>query len=210
LTRVEIDTPAGPAWADLDRAPGRAAVLLALTHGAGAGVAAVDLLAVRDAAVAAGITVALITQPYRVAGRRTPPAPRPQDAAWATIITALRRRRGLGAPLPLVVGGRSNGARVACRTAVVTGAAAVVALAYPLHPPGRPDRSRLGELAGAGVPTLVVQGDRDAFGMPPGGPGRQLVVVPNAGHSLTTDPAAVATAVVRFVTSLRTRATVES
>jgi hypothetical protein len=130
-----------------------------------------------------------------------PPAPRPQDEAWLSLIAALRRRRGLGA-LALIVGGRSNGARVACRTAPATGAVAVVALAFPLHAPGRPEKSRLDELASAGVPALVVQGDRDAFGMPPKGRGRRLVVVPGADHSLRRDPAAVATAVLEFIGSL--------
>lgn len=195
--RLEISTPGGLGWVELDR-PRGARALLALTHGAGGGVETVDLLAIRAAAVRAGIAVALITQPYRVAGRRAPPTPVPQDAAWLALIAALRRRRGLAA-LPLVVGGRSNGARVACRTALASGAVAVVALAFPLHPPGRPENSRLDELAGAGVPALVVQGDRDPFGMPPPGAGRQLVVIAGADHSLKRDPAAVASAVTSFV-----------
>lgn len=195
--RLEVQTPGGVGWIDLDR-PRGARALLALTHGAGGGVETVDLLAVRAAAVRAGIAVALITQPYRVAGRRSPPAPRPQDVAWTELITALRGRRGL-AGLPFVVGGRSNGARVACRTAQATGAGAVVALAFPLHVPGKPEKSRLDELAGAGVPTLVVQGDRDAFGMPPAAKSRHIVIVPGADHSLKRDPAAVATAVIEFV-----------
>jgi predicted alpha/beta-hydrolase family hydrolase len=188
MARIEIATDAGLAWADLDR-PRAARCLLVLTHGAGAGVETADLLAVRDAAVAAGIAVALITQPFRVAGRRTPPAPKPQDRAWLQVVDALRRRRGLAA-LPLIVGGRSNGARVACRTAADTAAKAVVALAFPLHPPGKPEKSRLDELAAVNVPVLVVQGDRDAFGMPPAGVGRQVVVIPGADHSLKRDPTA--------------------
>jgi uncharacterized protein len=198
--RLEIETPGGVGWIDLDR-PRGARALLVLTHGAGGGVETADLLAIRSAAVDAGIAVALITQPYRVAGRRTPPKPGPQDGAWTALIAALRRRRGLGA-LPFVVGGRSNGARVACRTATASGAVAVVALAFPLHPPGKPENSRLDELAGAGVPTLVVQGDRDAFGMPPEGKGRQLVVVAGADHSLKRDTATTAAAVTSFVTSI--------
>jgi predicted alpha/beta-hydrolase family hydrolase len=200
--RLEIDTAAGPAWADLDQ-PRSARALLVLTHGAGGGVGSADVLAVRDAAIAAKLAVALITQPYRVAGRRTPPAPRPQDEAWLTVLAALRRRRGLGA-VPLIVGGRSNGARVACRTALATGASAVVALAFPLHPPGRPDKSRLDELDASGVPTLVVQGDRDPFGLPPPGPDRDVVVIAGADHTLKRDVAVVAAAVVRFVSALDT------
>lgn len=195
--RIDIETAAGTGWVDLDR-PSAAKALLALTHGAGGGVQSVDLLAIRDAAVAADVAVALITQPYRVAGRRAPPAPTPQDAAWLELIATLRRRRGLQA-LPLITGGRSNGARVACRTATATGAVAVLALAFPLHSPGHPEKSRLAELKAAGVPTLVVQGDRDPFGMPPRGRGRNLIVIPNADHSLKKDPAAVAGAVLQFL-----------
>lgn len=204
--RIAIEAAGGTAWADLER-PRGARALLVLTHGAGAGVETPDLLAVRDAAVGAGLAIALVTQPYRVAGRRTPPQPGPQDAAWLHIVSALRKRRGLGA-LSLILGGRSNGARVACRTARNCGAAAVVALAFPLHPPGHPEKSRLDELAGAGVKTLVVQGERDPFGLPPRGRGRRIVVVPGADHTLKKDPAAVATAVIEFVTSLAPHATV--
>jgi len=195
--RIDLATSAGTAWADLDR-PRGAGALLVLTHGAGGGVQTADLLAIRDACTAGGIAVALITQPYRVAGRRTPPKPGPQDAAWREAITALRRRRGL-ATLPLVVGGRSNGARVACRTAQACGAAAVIALAFPLHPPDHPEKSRLAELEAAGVPTLVVQGDRDPFGMPPAGEDRPVVVVSGADHALKRDTATTSTAVVDFL-----------
>jgi predicted alpha/beta-hydrolase family hydrolase len=195
--RIDLATSAGTAWADLDR-PRGASALLVLTHGAGGAVQTADLLAIRDACTGAGIAVALITQPYRVAGRRTPPTPGRQDAAWLEAITALRRRRGL-ATLPLVVGGRSNGARVACRTAQPCGAVAVIALAFPLHPPGHPDKSRLDELDAAGVPTLVVQGDRDPFGMPPPGADRDLVVVAGADHSLKRDTASSSAAVLAFL-----------
>lgn len=193
-------------WADLDR-PRTPAGLVALTHGAGGAVSTKDVLAVRDGLLAAGVAVALITQPFRVAGRRTPPAPGPQDAAWTDVLRALRKRRGLSA-LPLFLGGRSNGARVACRTADVLGAIGVVALAYPLHPPGRPEKSRLDELELPSCPVLVVQGDRDPFGMPPPGPGRAVEVIPGADHNLRKDTAAVADLVVRFVTSTLERATV--
>lgn len=183
--RSEIATPSGSALVDLDRPRGAPRALLLLTHGAGGTVETADLLAIRGAALKAGIAVARITQPYRVAGRSTPSAPAKQDEAWLAIVAAIRTRRGFGA-VPLVVGGRSNGARVACRTATASGAAGVVALAFPLHPPGRPEVSRLGELDAAGVPVLVVQGDRDPFG----------------DHSLRRDPNAVATAVLAAVTSM--------
>lgn len=189
----------GGGWVDLDRPP-NAHALLVLTHGAGGGVDTRDVAAVRDAATAAGIAVALVTQPYRVAGRRTPPAPGPQDAAWLEIVRALRKRRGFAA-LPLFVGGRSNGARLAARTADRLGATGVVALAYPLHPPGKPERSRLDELEAAGCPVLVVQGDRDPFGMPPAGANRTVMVIAGADHALREQIDHIADLVVSFVTS---------
>lgn len=189
---------------ELDR-PRNASALLLLTHGAGGGVDTVDLLAIRDAAVEAGVAVARVLQPYRVAGRKTPPQPGPQDTAWLEIVAGLRRRRGLGR-VPLVLGGRSNGARVACRTAQATGAVGVVALAFPLHPPGRPDKTRLPELDAAGVPTLVVQGDRDPFGMPPTGPLREVVVIEGADHSLKKQLSVTAATVTAFVTGLTSAA----
>jgi predicted alpha/beta-hydrolase family hydrolase len=192
---------------DLDR-PRNPIALLVLTHGAGGGVGSRDVLAVRDAAVAARIAVALVTQPFRVAGRRTPPAPGPQDAAWLAVLTTLRKRRGLGT-LPLFLGGRSNGARVACRTADELGARGVVALAFPLHPPGRPEKSRLDELDAPSAPVLVVQGDRDPFGMPPPGRDRTVEVIAGADHNLRTQTARVAELVVRFVTSHAAHANVE-
>jgi predicted alpha/beta-hydrolase family hydrolase len=192
-----IETVAGPGWISLTRPP-RATGVLALTHGAGGGVGSKDVLAIRDAVVAAGVAVALITQPYRVAGRKAPPMPPTQDPPWLELIAALRRRRGFGA-LPLVTGGRSNGARVACRTAEASRAAAIVALAFPLHPPGRPEVSRLPELETPTVPVLVVQGDRDPFGLPLPGPGREVLVIPGADHGLTKDVGAVAGAVVAFL-----------
>jgi predicted alpha/beta-hydrolase family hydrolase len=203
---LELATAAGPAVVRLER-PRAARALLVLTHGAGAAADTADLLAVRDAATAARFAVALVTQPYRAAGRRTPPRPGPQDAAWLELIAALRAGRGLGG-LPLVTGGRSNGARVACRTARASGAAAVVALAFPLHVPGKPEKSRLDELDGAGVPALVVQGDRDPFGMPPASADREVVVVPGADHGLKKGLDVVAGAVITFVTSIADRANV--
>ncbi|HET6909285.1 MAG TPA: alpha/beta family hydrolase [Mycobacteriales bacterium] len=136
--------------------------LLCLGHGAGGNITAPDLQAVRAASVEAGWTVALVEQPYRVGGRRAQ-GPAPQlDAAWTEIVAALRADHAG----PLVVGGRSSGARIACRTAVATGAAGAVCLAFPLRPPQRPEQSRAAELAAVGVPVLVVQGERDPFGGP--------------------------------------------
>jgi len=195
--RAEIRTPAGPAIVEIDRPREPAIALLVLTHGAAGGVESNDLLAVRGAALKAGIAVARVLQPYRVAGRSAPAAPAKQDEAWLAVLAALRRRRTLAA-LPLVVGGRSNGARVACRTAVESKALGVVALAFPLHPPGRPENTRLPELDGAGVPVLVVQGDRDPFGMPPAGPDREIVVIAGADHSLKRELPRIAETVVEF------------
>jgi predicted alpha/beta-hydrolase family hydrolase len=189
----QVQTPRGPAEVELTLPEGEPVALLALGHGAGGGVDAPDLRAVRQAALDAGMAVARITQPYRVAGRRAPaPAPR-LDEAWTAVLTALRDRADLSA-LPLIVGGRSSGARVACRTAVALGAAAVVALAFPLHPPGKPERSRAGELDGA-VPTLVVNGDRDPFGVPAQAKGVTVLIRPGERHDLKRDPGAVADAV---------------
>jgi predicted alpha/beta-hydrolase family hydrolase len=205
--RIEIPTLAGPAVIELDRPNRPPLALLVLTHGAGGGIDSADVTAVRVAALKSGIAVARLTQPYRVAGRRSPPAPAKQDQAWLTVMAALRRRKRLAA-LPLVVGGRSNGARVACRTAVESGAIGVVALAFPLHPPGRPELSRLAELDGAGVPVLVIQGDRDSFGMPPPAKSRELHVINGADHSLRRGLPLIAAAVIHFVTSVASRATV--
>jgi hypothetical protein len=206
---VEIPTPSGPASAEIDRPGSPPIALLVLTHGAGGGVASADVNAVRGAALKAGIAVVRLTQPYRVAGRRSPPTAAVQDAAWLAALAAVRRRRVM-ATLPLVVGGRSNGARVACRTAVASGAAAVVALAYPLHPPGRPEVTRLPELDGAGVPVLVVQGDRDPFGMPPPGPLREVLVIAGADHALRRELATLSRAVTDFVTTVARHANVGS
>jgi len=194
VTVLEIETPPGPARAHLHltKAP-RAALVLG--HGAGGGVEAPDLRAAREAAHSEGISVALVEQPYRVAGRRSPPRPAQLDAAWIAVVEALREDEL--SELPLIVGGRSLGARVACRTAQATAAVAVLCLAFPLEPPrraGKPPQSRLAELEAVTVPTLVVQGERDPFGMPPPGPSREVVTVPG-DHGLKADLAAVATAV---------------
>ncbi len=188
---MEISTQAGPAWAEIDR-PQAASFLIALTHGAAGGVASKDLLAVRDACLGLGGVVARVLQPYRVRGARAPGAPGPQDAAWLEIVARLRQENP---ELPLIQGGRSNGARVACRTARQAGARAVVALAFPLHPPGRPDQSRVAELRQAGTDVLVVNGERDPFGVPDERDAARVVVLPGETHSLTKDPAAVGAAV---------------
>ncbi|HEV8248547.1 MAG TPA: alpha/beta family hydrolase [Gaiellaceae bacterium] len=163
-----------------------------LGHGAAGGVNAPDLVAATEAACAEGISVALVEQPYRVAGRRSPARAPQLDASWVSVVERLRARELAG--LELVAGGRSIGARVACRTAEATGAVAVLCLAFPLQPPGRPSPSRLPELDSVTVPTLVVQGERDPFGVPPPGPTREVVTV--AGdHGLKADLGAVAAAV---------------
>lgn len=189
---VTITTPAGPARAHV---AGDGADLLCLGHGAGGGIGAPDLVAVRDAAVAAGWTVALVEQPYRVAGRRAPDRAPRLDEAWLAAVAELTRgRRGR-----LVVGGRSSGARVACRTAVAGGAVAVVALAFPLRPPRRPDRSRADELIAAGVPVLVVQGDRDPFGIAADFPPGVEVASVRGDHSLRRASGDAAALVVRWL-----------
>jgi predicted alpha/beta-hydrolase family hydrolase len=195
--RLEVATPRGPAWADVDRPSGPPVGLLMLGHGAGGGVEAPDLLAARRAGLEGGWVVARVTQPYRVAGRRSPPGGPVLDEAWLPVVAKVRSGRGLGAR-PVVFGGRSSGARVACRTASVGGAAGVLALAFPLHPPGRPERSRADELAAATVPVLVVQGDRDPFGRPQAAAGRRIVVV--AGdHSLRGAAEPIRAAVIEFL-----------
>jgi uncharacterized protein len=188
---VEIGTHAGPARVEIDR-PRAASFLIALTHGAAGGVASKDLLAVRDACLELGGVVARVLQPYRVRGARAPGAPGPQDAAWLEIIAGLRAEIP---DLPLFQGGRSNGARVACRTARAASARAVVALAFPLHPPGRPDQSRVAELRQAGTDVLVVNGERDPFGVPDERDATRVVVLPGETHALSKDPAAVGAAV---------------
>jgi predicted alpha/beta-hydrolase family hydrolase len=176
--------------------PDHPLALLVLGHGAGGAVTAPDLAAVAAAAVRAGVAVVRMTQPYRVAGRRAPAPAQHLDDAWTEAVAAVRGTVPAG--LPLVVGGRSSGARVACRTAAALGAAGVVALAFPVHPPGRPERSRLDELR-TGLPTLVVNGDRDPFGVPGRSPGRRVVVRPGETHALGADPAGVATVTLRWL-----------
>jgi uncharacterized protein len=195
VTTLAIETPHGRANAHLHPSDTPTGALV-LGHGAGGGVSAGDLVAVTEVARSEGFTVALVEQPYRVAGRRSPAPARQLDAAWTAVVERLvvGELRGL----PLVVGGRSLGARVACRTAEATGAVAVLCLAFPLQPPRRagaaPAANRLPELDAVTVPTLVVQGARDQFGMPPAGKLRTVVQVPG-DHSLRTDLGAVSDAV---------------
>ena len=157
-----------------------------LGHGAGGGVESPDLVGAAEAAHEAGLSVALVEQPYRVAGRRSPAPANQLDAAWVAVIEQL----DFGG-VPLLTGGRSAGARVACRTAADVGAVAVLCLAFPVHPPGKPEKSRLDELDAVRVPTLVVQGESDPFGMPPPGPNRTVVPIPGT-HSLRSSGAVAA------------------
>jgi uncharacterized protein len=171
---------------------------LVLGHGAGGGIESPDLVGASEAAHSAGLSVALIEQPYRVAGRRSPAPASQLDSAWTSVVSQLCE--GAFSGLPILTGGRSLGARVACRTAAQTDSIAVVCLAFPLHPPGRPERSRLAELDGVSVPTLVVQGESDPFGMPPNGPNRTVVRIPGT-HSLTSG-ATVAAAISGWLETL--------
>ncbi|WP_435125978.1 alpha/beta hydrolase family protein [Actinacidiphila sp. bgisy144] len=176
-----VETPAGPARIIWHRPAGRARCVLALGHGAGGGITARDLAALAEALPGREVGVALVEQPWRVAGKKIAPAPKTLDTGWRAVWPRL------AAPgLPVVAGGRSAGARVACRTAPELGAAAVLALAYPLHPPGRPEKSRYDELAGAAdvVPLLGVQGGADPFGRPEEFPAeRRPIEVPHADHA---------------------------
>ncbi len=190
----QVDTPHGPARLTVHPAEHARGVLL-LGHGAGGGFGAPDLRAATAAALAAGLHVAQVDQPYRVAGRRAPAPAAQLDAAWLAVVAAIRAALP---GLPLVVGGRSSGARVACRTASAAEAVAVLCLAFPVHPPGRPEKDRLAELAAPTVPVLVVQGERDPFGRPPPASGREIVLL--AGdHSLKADLPGVTAAVTSWL-----------
>jgi hypothetical protein len=180
-TSFEVSTPHGPARVALDRPAAAPAAVLVLGHGASGDVDSKDLVAVRDAAFAAGVAVARTTQPYRIAGRTAPPAAPVLDEAFIAIVAAVRAR--VGAAVPLVVGGRSSGARVACRTGGSLGAVGILALAFPLHPPGHPEKSRADELD-PHVATLVVNGDADPFGVPTPVGRVRVEVRPGARHDL--------------------------
>ncbi len=200
-----VETPAGEARLFADLPEGRALALLVLGHGAGGGIDARDLAALARELPAHGIAVVRVEQPWRVAGKRVASPPAQLDKAWLVAVPEAVRRTGVSGPV--FVGGRSAGARVACRTAGDVGAAGVVALAFPLHPPGRPDRSRVAELLGTDVPVLVVQGDRDSFGGPaelPDGP--RVVPVPGADHGFkvpASSPLSQAEALALIVTAVR-------
>ena len=194
-------TGAGPARVVLEQ-PERPAFLIVLTHGAGGSPDTVDVIAVRDAAQKLGAATALVTQPYRVRGAAAPGSAVKQDAAWAELIRVLRELTARdGVLLPLIQCGRSNGARVACRTAAHVGAAGVIALAFPLHPPGQPGKSREAELRGTGVSVLVINGERDPFGVPEPDEATQVVILPGEAHALSKDPAAVGAAVTAWLLS---------
>jgi predicted alpha/beta-hydrolase family hydrolase len=204
-TVAEVETPMGPARVHLTRGPEVVGTLV-LTHGAGGKLDASELVALREALPAQGWAVALVEQAWVVAGRRMPPLPATQDPAWLPVVAHLRsgrRRLGRG---PVVVGGKSNGARVACRTAHETGAGAVLCLSFPLHPPGKPEVSRAGELRAPlahGIPLHVVQGDADPFGTPEEVraelPDPGLVTSARGAHSFPRRPADVVAAVEAFL-----------
>ncbi len=196
MTVVEVETPLGRANAHLHTADDPVAALV-LGHGAGGGVEAPDLVAATEAALSESLSVALVEQPYRVAGRRSPPAISRLEVAWTAVVEQLVAGELRG--LSLIAGGRSLGGRVACRTVDATAPVAVLCLAFPFQPRRRKAATespptRLSELDQVKLPTLVVQGDRDQFGMPPAGPHRTVVQVPG-DHGLKKDLDAVATAV---------------
>ena len=199
---LEVESPSGPARVYL-HAVERPRAWLFLGHGAGGSVEAPDLVAAREAALQERVSVGLVEQPYRVKGRRSPTPANQLDAAWEAVVSRLRERELHG--LPLLVGGRPSGARVACRTSATTDAIAVVCLAFPLQPPRRVGKpaapSRLVELDAVAVPTLVVQGVRDPFGVPPAG-GQRTVVEVQGDHSLKADLPAVSAAVQSWLAAL--------
>lgn len=184
IDSVEVPTPHGPARITRHDAADARAVLL-LGHGAGGGVAAPDLVAATGAALSAGVSVVLVEQPYRVAGRRAPAPAGQLDTAWLAVVEHVAAGRDGVEPV-LLFGGRSSGARVACRTAEAGGAAGVLCLAFPVHPPRKPEKDRLAELASPRVPVLVVQGERDPFGRPDPAPGREVLLL-RGDHGLKAD-----------------------
>ena len=195
-----VSTPHGPARAHLLRPAEPPVGALVLGHGAGGGVGAKDLVAAADAALQAGWLVVLVEQPYRVAGRRAPAPAKELDSAWRAVLAELAQTEPT--ELPLVTGGRSSGARVACRTAGDGATSGVLCLAFPLLPPGKDaTKSRLAELSAVDVPVLVVQGSSDRFGMPPAAPGRQVVTL-RGTHSLDSDLPGLRTAVGNWLTTL--------
>ena len=195
IVPVEVATPHGPARITVCPADSPRGLLL-LGHGAGGGIGAPDLVAATRTALTAGVSVMLVEQPYRVAGRRAPAPAGQLDAAWLAVVEHVRAE--LAGGRPLLFGGRSSGARVACRTATAGGAVGVLCLAFPVRPPGRPDRDRLAELAEPRVPVLVVQGEQDPFGRPEPAPGRRVVLL-RGNHSLRSDMAGLAAAITAWL-----------
>ena len=186
-TERMVPTPRGDARIVVRRARSPLATMV-LTHGAGGGIDAPDLVRLARTLPQQDVSVTLLEMPWRVQGKRMAPPPPVIDECFTAVLDGLHPRT------PLVIGGRSAGARSACRIAGATGARGVLALAFPLHPPGRPEKSRLAELQGSGVPTLVVQGGRDPFGRPEEFPeGVEMAVVPDADHSLKVPKAAALT-----------------
>jgi predicted alpha/beta-hydrolase family hydrolase len=198
---LDIETPHGVARAHLEEVQGQAVGALVLGHGAAGGVGACDLVAAADVARSLHVSVALVDQPYRVAGRRSPPPARRLDTAWVAVVDQLRA--GPLSGVPFVVGGRSAGARVACRTAAATGAAGVLCLSFPLLSPR--GTSRIEELDAVDVPVLVVQGASDRFGMPRDAPPRRTVVQVHGDHRLTSDLDAVRAAVASWLLEIVTQ-----
>ncbi|MFF7921654.1 alpha/beta family hydrolase [Streptomyces mirabilis] len=203
-----VETDAGPARVTWHRAK-KPRLVLAVSHGAGGGIEARDLQALAAVLPGHGVSVALVEQPWRVAGKKVAPAPKTLDVGWRGLWPTVAKPG-----LPVVAGGRSAGARVACRTATELGATAVLALSFPLHPPGRPEKSRADELLGAAVPTLVVQGGNDPFGKPAEFPNgsHELIEVPYGDHGFAVPKRApidqdaalgiITEGVVRWVASL--------
>ena len=204
--RLDLESPAGPGRAHVFLSTGAPRASVVLGHGAGGGSEAADLQLLAATLPALGYRVVLIEQPWRVAGKRVAPRPPALDAAWLPMLAELTRGAGTG---PVVVGGRSAGARVACRTAYATGASAVLCLSFPLHPPGQPERSRAPELrtpVAHGIPVRVIQGARDPFGTP----GEVQAELPDPGwvravpgtHSFAAHPQDVAAAAAEFLSHL--------
>jgi predicted alpha/beta-hydrolase family hydrolase len=195
-----IPTSNGPADVVVEQPEaGEPRLLVVLTHGAGGSPDTPDILAVRDVARHRGAVTALVMQPYRVKGARAPGSAAKQDVAWTEIVTALRAATP---GVPLVQGGRSNGARVVCRTAREVSAAGVIALAFPLHPPGDPEKSRDAELRAAGTSVLVINGDRDPFGVPEPDDATRVIVLPGETHALAKNPGAIGAAVAEWLDAL--------
>ena len=180
-----VPTPLGDARLTRFPATGQRRATLLLGHGAGGGIEAADLQAIAAALPAHRVEVTLVEQPWRVAGKRIAPAPKTLDVAWRAVLEHVHAEHALS-DAPLLVGGRSAGARVACRTGSSTGAVGIIALAFPLHPPGRPEKSRADELLSTGLPTLIIQGATDPFGTPPEFPAlpdtHRLVALPAGNH----------------------------